>query len=119
MVTQTQGQIATPTIAPSVPVIKEVEPGKHYSVLLPAKGTVQVASVLLPVGEVGANTTVQWAVEVKIGEELIGGMMHELTCPTWSPTCSYPPSVRPARWHKQVCRLRFMWASWLLSSWSL
>ena len=61
--------------------VREVDPGKHYAVTLPAKGQMKVASAVVPVGEVGTNTTARWAVEGKIGNELIGGMVHEMNVP--------------------------------------
>jgi hypothetical protein len=85
------GASATPTANPTQPVVKEIEPGKHYAVTLPAKGQIQVASVLIPVGEVGANTTARWAVEGKIGDELIGGMVHEMNVPYIIPDLQLPP----------------------------
>ncbi len=95
---QTGGPGAAPTVDPSKPLIREIEAGKHYAVTLPAKATIQVASVLTPVGKVGANTSVRWAVEGKIGNELIGGMMHELDVPYIIPDLQLPPvgSVSPS-----------------------
>ena len=75
---------------PTKPVLKEVESGSHYSVELPAKGTMQVASILLP-KEVAANTTAQWAVEGRIGNELIGGMVHEFNVPAMIADMPLPP----------------------------
>jgi len=54
------------------------KPGKEYVVTLPAKRQIEVASVLVPVGELGANATARWAVEGKIGDEAIGAMVHEM-----------------------------------------
>lgn len=75
---------------PQYPV-REAEPGKHYVVTLPAKGQVKVASVVIPVGEIGANTTARWAVEGKIGNELIGGMVHEMNVPYIIADLKLPP----------------------------
>jgi hypothetical protein len=61
--------------------VKEIEPGKHYTVTLPPKAEIEVTSMVVPVSEVGANTTARWAVEGKIGNELIGGMVHEMNVP--------------------------------------
>ena len=58
---------------------------------LPAKAQVRVASVVVPVGEVGANTTARWAVEGKIGDELIGGMVHEMDVPYVIADLQLPP----------------------------
>jgi len=80
---KTEGRAQAPKwgdAPPKFPVV-EREPGKHYAVTLPAKTQVQVTSVVLPVGEVGANTIARWAVEGKIGDELIGGMVHEMNVP--------------------------------------
>lgn len=71
--------------------VREVDPGKHYAVTLPAKGGVKVASVVVPVGEVGTNTTARWAVEGKIGNELIGGMVHEMNVPYIIADLQLPP----------------------------
>lgn len=86
--------------APKFPV-REVEAGKHYAVTLPAKAEVKVASMVIPVGEVGANTTARWAVEGYIGAnniggqpvggELIGGMVHEMNVPYIIPDLKLPP----------------------------
>jgi hypothetical protein len=86
-----QGQSTPPTIDPSAPVLRIKESGKHYSVTLPPRGTIRVASVLAPVGEMGANTNARWAVEGKIGDELIGGMMHEMIVPSLVPDLQLPP----------------------------
>ncbi len=75
---------------PTKPVLKEIEPGSLYSVELPAKATMQVASILFP-KEVAANTTAQWAVEGRIGNELIGGMVHELNVPSVISDLQLPP----------------------------
>jgi hypothetical protein len=65
---------------PEFPV-REVKPGKEYVVTLPAKRQIKVASVLVPVGDIGANTTARWAVEGRIGGEVIGTMVHEMNVP--------------------------------------
>jgi hypothetical protein len=61
--------------------VTEVQEGSHYSVTLPGKTGVQLASVLIPTGDVGANTTARWAVEGQIRGEAIGTMVHEMTVP--------------------------------------
>ena len=71
---------APPVPQPQFP-IHEVTSGKEYVVTLPPKQQIKVASVLVPVGEVGANTTARWAVEGKIGNEVIGTMVHEMNVP--------------------------------------
>jgi len=71
--------------------VREIEPGKRYSVTLPAKLETKVATVVVPVGEVGANTTARWAVEGKIGDELIGGMVHEMNVPYTIADLKIPP----------------------------
>ena len=92
--------------------VREVEAGKHYVVTLPAKAKVKVASVVVPVGEVGTNTTARWAVEGKIGNELIGGMVHEMNVPYIIADLKLPPvgskeveeelSVPPKPWVRIV-----------------
>lgn len=71
--------------------VREVEQGKHYAVTLPAKAQVRVTSVVVPVGEVGTNTTARWAVEGKIDNELIGGMVHEMNVPYIVADLELPP----------------------------
>jgi hypothetical protein len=88
--TEAQGQKAPGDNPPKYPV-READPGKHYAVTLPAKAQVRVASVLIPVGEVGARTTARWAVEGKIGDELIGGMVHEMNVPYIIADLKLPP----------------------------
>jgi len=83
-----QGQGGT---KPSGPQVQETEAGKHYAVRLPAKGEIKVASVLIPVGEVGAHTTARWAVEGKVGDELIGGMVLEMNVPYTVADLKLPP----------------------------
>jgi hypothetical protein len=73
--------------------VEEVEAGEHYRVRLPAKGQVRVASVVVPAGGVGADTTTRWAVEGKIGTELIGGIVQELHVPASRPEESHPPTA--------------------------
>src|SRR5438445_1878488 len=76
---------------PAGPRVQEAEAGKHYAVRLPAKGQIKVASVLVPVGEVGAHTTARWAVESKTGDELIGGMVLEMNVPYKVGDLKLPP----------------------------
>lgn len=59
-------------------LVHEVTPGREYVVSLPAQRQIKVASVLVPAGEVGPNTTARWAVEGRIGNEVIGTMVHEM-----------------------------------------
>ena len=75
---------------PKYPV-KELQAGDHYEVTLPAKTQVQLASVLVPGGDVGANTTARWAVEGRIGSEVIGTMVHEMTVPHIVADLTLPP----------------------------
>lgn len=75
---------------PKYPV-HEIDPGKHYNITLPAKAETKVASVVIPVGEIGARTTARWAVEGKIGNELIGGMVHEMNVPYIIADLQLPP----------------------------
>jgi hypothetical protein len=75
-----QGEQVSNANPPKYPV-REVEAGKHYFVRLPAKAQVKIAAVVIPVGQTGARTTARWAVEGMIGDELIGGMVHEIKVP--------------------------------------
>jgi len=74
-----------PAAPPNGPLVQEIRAGEHYRVTLPAKGQVRVASVVIPIDSVGENTTARWAVEGFIGNELIGGMMHEMSVPAVLP----------------------------------
>jgi hypothetical protein len=65
---------------PEFPV-REIEAGRHYAVTLPANRQVMLHTMLNPVGEVGAHTTTRWALEGRIGDELLGGVVHEMTIP--------------------------------------
>ena len=77
--------------APSKFPVVEREAGKHYAVTLPPKTEIKVGSVLVPKSELGANTTARWAVEGKIGNELIGGMVHEMNVPYIVADLKLPP----------------------------
>lgn len=66
-------------------LVQEVRAGEHYRVALPAKGQIRVASVVVPMDSVGENTTARWAVEGFIRDELIGGMVHEMSVPAVLP----------------------------------
>lgn len=72
-------------------LVREVEAGRHYQVQLPAHGRTTVASVVVPVGIVAEHTTARWAVEGKIRDELIGGMVHEMHVPGFLPDLKLPP----------------------------
>lgn len=85
---QSRGGAAAPQ--PEFP-IHEVKPGREYVVSLPPKRQVKVASVVVPVGEVGANTTARWAVEGRIGSEVIGTMVHEMNTPYLVAGLQLPP----------------------------
>ena len=56
-----------------------------------AKAQVRLDSVVIPVGEVGANTAARWPVEGKIGDELIGGLVHEMNVPNIISDLKLPP----------------------------
>lgn len=75
---------------PQGPQIQEVEAGRHYRVRLPAKGEMRVSAVLVPVGVVGENTTARWAVEGKIGDKLLGGIVQEMHVPAYLPDLELP-----------------------------
>lgn len=87
---QPGGEALRPGTQPKYPV-HELDPGKHYNITLPAKAETKVASVVIPVGEIGARTTARWAVEGKIGNELIGGMVHEMNVPYIIADLQLPP----------------------------
>jgi hypothetical protein len=57
----------------------EIEPGKHYAVTLPAHRQMMLTTMVAPAGEVGAGTTTRWAIEGNIREELLGGVLQEMT----------------------------------------
>jgi len=88
LVNAEQGQGGT---GPPGPQVQETEAGKHYGVRLPAKREIKVASVVIPAGEVGAQTTARWAVEGRIGDELIGGMVLEMNVPYVIADLKLPP----------------------------
>ncbi len=75
---------------PKYPV-HELQAGDHYSVTLPARTQVQLASVLVPGGDVGANTVARWAVEGRIGSDVIGTMVHEMIVPHIVADLMLPP----------------------------
>jgi hypothetical protein len=77
------------------PQVSEIRPGQRYQVTLPAKTEVRVASVVVPVGETGVNTTARWAVEGRIGNELLGGIVHEMHVPAMLADLQLPP-IAPA-----------------------
>ncbi len=74
----------------SAPRPQEIETGRHYRVTLPAKGQIKLASVVVPVGVVAENTTARWAVEGRIGDELLGGIVHEMHVPGFLPDLKLP-----------------------------
>ena len=73
------------------PTVTEVTAGVLYQVTLPPKTEVRVASVVVPVGETGVNTTARWAVEGRIGNELLGGVVHEMYVPVVLADLQLPP----------------------------
>ena len=87
---QAGGEANKPGTPPKYPV-REIELGKHYAINLPAKTETKIASVVIPVGELGARTTARWAVEGKIGDELIGGIVQEMNVPYIVPDLQLPP----------------------------
>lgn len=70
--------------------LKEVERGRHYQVRLPAAGQIRLVSVATPHGPVGENTTARWAIEGRIGEELLGGIVQEAHVPAFLPNLQLP-----------------------------
>jgi hypothetical protein len=75
---------------PKYPV-NEVQAGNHYAVTLPSKAEVELASVLVPGGDVGANTVARWAVEGRIGGDVTGTMVHEMIVPHMVADFALPP----------------------------
>lgn len=107
--------ISAPASQPEAEVppapVQEVKAGEHYRVRLQAGESTRVGSVLVPVGPVGQNTTARWAVEGKIGDELIGGMMHEMHVPAVAAELEPPQGVAgivPAAARAEDSR----WMSW-------
>lgn len=93
-------------------MVQEVAEGEHYRVRLRAGEQTPVASVLKPVGPVGPNTTARWAVEGKIGGELIGGMMHEMHVPAVLDNLQLPaisPATAPATLETVSSFPRLVW----------
>ena len=84
------GSAAGGAAQPEFPIY-EVKPGREYRVSLPPKRQLKLASVVVPVGEVGANTTARWAVEGRIGSEVIGTMVHEMNTPYLVASLQLPP----------------------------
>jgi len=82
--------------------IHEVTPGREYVVSLSAKRQIKVASVLVPVGEVGPNTTARWTVEGRIGNEVVGTMVHEMNTPYLVADLKLPPWAAKSRWRKAL-----------------
>lgn len=77
--------------------LREVEKGKRYEIRLPAKGEIRVVSEVTPVGEMAENTTARWAIEGRIGEELIGGLVQEVNVPGFLPDLQLPPIAPPSQ----------------------
>lgn len=75
---------------PQGPQIQVVEAGRHYRVRLPAKGEMRVSTVLVPAGAAAENTTARWAVEGKIGDKLLGGIVQEMHVPAYLPDLKLP-----------------------------
>lgn len=61
--------------------IHEAEPGRLYRVTLPAGASARVATLVEPLAAVGEGATVRWAVEGRIGNELLGGIVQEMRVP--------------------------------------
>lgn len=75
--------------------LSQIGAGERYEVRLGPKEEIRVTSVVLPVGPVERGTVARWAVEGRIGDEIIGGMMHELYVPAIVPNLVLPP-IAPA-----------------------
>ncbi len=75
--------------------VTESEPGRTYTLQLPAHGQARVAAVVTPVGNVAEGTTASWAVEGTIDGVLIGGMLMEMHVPASVPPVRLPP-IEPA-----------------------
>jgi hypothetical protein len=71
------------------PRVRKVTAG--YEVQLGPKEQIRVASVVVPRGIVERDTTARWAVEGRIGSELLGGIVHELYVPAVLSGLTLPP----------------------------
>jgi hypothetical protein len=89
--TEPQRATTDPAQKSGSPRVEEVKPGVQYRVSLPAKAQAKVISTIIPAGKTGANTTTRWAIEGKIGNELISGMVHELKVPYVVADLTLPP----------------------------
>lgn len=107
---------AAPASAENGWVLQEVKAGEHYRVRLPAKGQVRVASVVVPVGAIGENTTARWAVEGYIRDELLGGMMHELAVPAAAPGAVLASDVPGAAAAAPLAPARSGSRTWVLAT---
>ena len=101
-------KLGAPAPAPKYPVQASNEP-LHYSVTLPAKTEMKVASVVVPVGEIGARTTARWAVEGRIGNELLGGIVHEMNVPYIIADLKLPPVGSKEEEFEQTTSGKFSW----------
>jgi hypothetical protein len=114
---------ADPKADTSAPRPQEIEAGRHYRVTLPAKGQIKVASVVVPVGVVAENTTARWAVEGWIGNELLGGIVHEMHVPAMLPDLKLPEigaSDSPTTDSPATGTSGFQWhVSWVIAGVSL
>jgi hypothetical protein len=70
--------------------LREVEKGQRYEVRLPPGGEIRVVSEVTPVGGVAENTTARWAIEGRIGDELLGGILQEVNVPGFLPDLQLP-----------------------------
>ena len=94
--------------------VQEVEAGRHYRVQLPAQGQLTVASVVVPVGVIGENITARWAVEGKIGDELIGGMVHVMHVPGVVADLKLPPIMPDVVTRAPVAPAAAAQARWMM-----
>ena len=105
--------VNAPTTQPSsgklsAPQVSEIRAGEHYQVSLPAKSEVRVMAVVVPVGETGVNTTARFAVEGRIGNELLGGVVHDMHVPALLSDMKLAPvwsnHASSARWLRPLIR---------------
>lgn len=70
--------------------LQEVEKGKHYQVRLPARGEIRLVSIVTPDGVVAENTTARWAIEGRIDDVLLGGIVQEVHVAGFLPDLQLP-----------------------------
>jgi hypothetical protein len=71
--------------------LQEVSAGAHYRIALPARHEVTITCVVRPDGPPAENTIARWAIEGRIGSDLIGGIVHEWRVPALVSDLELPP----------------------------